>query len=78
MKDEEVIFAQPKVHAGIPYVHELGGIEVMKVSAVGLILKFRIWVRVNTLKTLISTLPRSQLILGTTRFFMKTSKYMII
>jgi hypothetical protein len=31
LKDEEDIFAQPKEHAGIPYVHELGGIQVMKV-----------------------------------------------
>jgi hypothetical protein len=48
MKDEEVIFAQPE-HAGIPFVHELGGIQVMKVSAVGLILKLRIWVHVKPL-----------------------------
>jgi hypothetical protein len=49
MKDE-VIFAQPKEHAGNPYVHELRGIQIMKVSAVGLILKLRIWVHVNPLR----------------------------
>jgi hypothetical protein len=49
MKDE-VIFAQPKEHAGIPYVHELGGIQAMKVSAVGLILKLRFWVHVKPLR----------------------------
>jgi hypothetical protein len=47
MKDEEVIFAQPKEHAEIPYVHEQGGIQVMKASAVGLILKLRICVHVK-------------------------------
>jgi hypothetical protein len=50
MKDEEVIFTQPKEHAGFPYVHELGGIQVMKVSAVGLILKLRICGHVKPLR----------------------------
>jgi hypothetical protein len=50
MKEEQVIFAQPKVHAGIPHVHELGGIQVMKVSSIGLILKLRIWVHVKPLR----------------------------
>jgi hypothetical protein len=34
MKDEEVFFTLLKEHAGIPFVHELEGIQVMKVSAV--------------------------------------------
>jgi hypothetical protein len=50
MKDVEVIFAQPKEYAGIPYVNERGGIQRMKVSAVGLILKFRIWVPFKPLR----------------------------
>jgi hypothetical protein len=50
MKDEEVIFAQLNEHAGIPYVHELGGIQIMKVSSVGLILKLRIWIHVRPLR----------------------------
>jgi hypothetical protein len=34
MKDEEVFVALLKAYPGIPCVHELGGIQVMEVSAV--------------------------------------------